>query len=303
MSLSVTDPISQAIERTRVILFQPFNLEKWLLLGLCAFTANLGTGGNFTFNFPITLPPGEFGGWFRDHVVSVVVVLTVIVLMAIGFALFCLWLSSRGQFMFLDGVVHNRGAVLAPWHEYRHEGNSLFGFQIVLGLSILLALLAIVALALLLAAPDIRSRDMSGYSAAAIALGMTLGVTLMLAAAMAWTILIDFIVPVMYLRRVTVRLAWRVFFAELLAGNKGTFALYLLMRLLLGWLIGILVIVALLLTCCLAALPYVGTVILLPVLVFLRAYPLQFLEQFGPDWRVFSAPLPTAVPQHERRFD
>jgi len=37
-------------------------------------------------------------------------------------------------------------------------------------------------------------------------------------------------------------------------------------------------------TCCIAAIPYVGTVILLPLYVFLAAYPLLFARQFGPDW-------------------
>ena len=35
------------------------------------------------------------------------------------------------------------------------------------------------------------------------------------------------------------------------------------------------------------AIPYVGTVILLPLFVFAEAYPLYFIEQFGPEWQVF----------------
>jgi len=45
--------------------------------------------------------------------------------------------------------------------------------------------------------------------------------------------------------------------------------------------------VALCLTCCLAAISYVGTVILLPLLVFVRCYSLYFIEQFGPHWLIF----------------
>jgi len=48
-------------------------------------------------------------------------------------------------------------------------------------------------------------------------------------------------------------------------------------------------------TCCIAALPYVGTVILLPVYVCLRAFGLRFIRQFGPDydvWAVVSNPPP-----------
>jgi hypothetical protein len=47
-------------------------------------------------------------------------------------------------------------------------------------------------------------------------------------------------------------------------------------------------------TCCLAALPYIGTVILLPVFVCLRAYGLLFIRQFGPDYDVWAA-IPAAT--------
>jgi len=54
-----------------------------------------------------------------------------------------------------------------------------------------------------------------------------------------------------------------------------------------------------LVTCCIAgclfALPYLGTVFLLPILVFERAYSLHYLAQFGPDYDVFAPPA-TGVP-------
>jgi hypothetical protein len=57
--------------------------------------------------------------------------------------------------------------------------------------------------------------------------------------------------------------------------------------------IGTLVVFAILLTCCLAgclmALPYIGTVFLLPVLVFKRSYSLYYLAQYGPQYDVFLA--------------
>ena len=56
-------------------------------------------------------------------------------------------------------------------------------------------------------------------------------------------------------------------------------------------------------TCCIAALPYIGTVILLPVVMVLFAYPLCFLRQFGDPYDVWAvvrpaatAPPPPAVP-------
>jgi hypothetical protein len=55
-------------------------------------------------------------------------------------------------------------------------------------------------------------------------------------------------------------------------------------------------------TCCIAALPYIGTVILLPVVMCLYAYPLCFIRQFGDSYDVFATitttppPTPTEPP-------
>jgi hypothetical protein len=49
VAVSVADPINQAIERTRRMLFKPFNAGKWFTFGSCAFLAQLGEGcgGNY----------------------------------------------------------------------------------------------------------------------------------------------------------------------------------------------------------------------------------------------------------------
>ena len=73
---------------------------------------------------------------------------------------------------------------------------------------------------------------------------------------------------------------------SLLAGRGGTFVLYLLKKLVIGLAVGSITFGVVCATCCIAALPYVGTVILLPLHVFVRSYSLYFLGQFGPDWQV-----------------
>jgi hypothetical protein len=94
----------------------------------------------------------------------------------------------------------------------------------------------------------------------------------------------------MYLRQT----GWREAGSELLqlvGRHLGAFVLYVLFRIVLNVGIGILTIIVVLATCCIAgcilAIPYLGTVLLLPVLVFKRAYSLYFLAQFGPGYDVF----------------
>jgi hypothetical protein len=108
----------------------------------------------------------------------------------------------------------------------------------------------------------------------------------------------DFIVPILFLRGGKCLAAWREFFG-LLAENAGLFTLYILFQIVLGMAIGIIVLGAIIITCCMAGclmiLPYIGTVVLLPVLAFKRSYSLYFLAQFGPGYDVFP-PAPPAPP-------
>jgi hypothetical protein len=43
--ISVIEPIGAAIEKTKQILFQPFDIAKWFAVGFCAWLAALGNGG------------------------------------------------------------------------------------------------------------------------------------------------------------------------------------------------------------------------------------------------------------------
>jgi hypothetical protein len=52
-------------------------------------------------------------------------------------------------------------------------------------------------------------------------------------------------------------------------------------------------------TCCIAGLPYVSSVVFLPALVWLLAFKLLFLRQFGPEydvWAVADVPPLTLPP-------
>jgi hypothetical protein len=99
----------------------------------------------------------------------------------------------------------------------------------------------------------------------------------------------------MFLRRNQCLPAWKELTA-LISGHIGTFILYFLFQIVLGMAIGIIVLGAIVITCCLACcvmiIPYVGTVLLLPVLMFQRCYSLYFLAQFGRDYDVFPPELP-----------
>ena len=75
--------------------------------------------------------------------------------------------------------------------------------------------------------------------------------------------------------------------------DAGQFILYFLFSIVLAMAIGMMVVMAMIVTCCFCCmmlLPYVGTVVLLPVLMFKRCYSLYFLAQFGREYDVFPPP-------------
>src|SRR5204863_7426761 len=81
--------------------------------------------------------------WFLPFIIALGVFLLIVMFVF-------MWIRARGRFIFTDCVVKNRAAIVAPWNEYRREGNSLFLFSLALAL---LAMLIVGVLALLIAAP------------------------------------------------------------------------------------------------------------------------------------------------------
>lgn len=301
MAISVTEPIGRAFDWMKVVLFQPFDLGKWFTLGFCSFLAYLGEGGGrFSFNSRMGGGGGpNFGQMLRDmtewveaHVAVIVVLvmagLTVVVVLGALFA----WLSSRGKFMLLDGVVCNRGAVTEPWRRFRVAGNRLFVFRLVVMLVGMAVGLLVALVCLSVAWPEMRAGELGWgvLTAVLIAVGTMLpfGLGMWILKAL----LADFVVPIMYRRDVTAAEGLGVLWREMLRGHVGSFILFYLLKFVLGLAAGVVVFLGMCLTCCVTALPYLSSVVFLPVSVFFRSYSLYFLEQFGPEWHLLGGPAP-----------
>jgi hypothetical protein len=293
--ISVVDPVSRAIDWARDVLFRPFSFEKWIVLGFCAWLALLGDcgGGNASSNWKADerYHRGDFDEawhWMLDHLMEILTVAGVVVCCCFAFWLLLVWISSRGKFMFLDGVVHNRAAVVEPWKRFRVQANSLFFLRVVLALAGLVAIVSI----LLIAGSVIWSRSEMHQPDPLVILTAVFAVLSIIAVAIVLALLglviNDFLVPLMYLRGERIGAAWSEFRGLLLA-RPGAFILYVLVKIVIAIVVAVVGLIACCLTCCIVVLPYVGTVILLPIHVFRQAYPLYFLGQFGPQYARFAA--------------
>jgi hypothetical protein len=292
--IEIFKPFGEAFELTNKILFQPFDLKRWFVIGFAAFLSGhlAGVGFNFPSPFgnfqshrttPEVISP-HFEQW-KPWLVAAVVVLA---LLFFALVIALTWLKARGNFIFTDCVVRNQAAIVEPWREYRKEGNSYFLFLLAVMFAVLL--LAGLMLASVIGLGWLRQG--AGETGSISCIGFLVFLCVFWVSIVIFvSIATYFMVPVMYRRRCRAVEAFRNV-TLLIWHHLGSFLLFCLFGVVLVLavlMIGAIVTCA---TCCLAALPYVGTVILLPVFVCLRAFVLVFLRQFGPDYDVWAIFMP-----------
>jgi hypothetical protein len=215
------------------------------------------------------------------------VLITVFAAVFLVFVIVFTWLRARGNFIFTDCIARNRAAIVEPWREYRKEGNSYFLFLLILTFGSILIFGLICLLGFAVFGFFGRGSNNPGMTPLFIAfLGLFLVVWF--GYAFFFGLTAYFMVPLMYIRRCRAGQAFRQV-AGLVLENAGAFILFCLFGICLLMGAGMISGIATCLTCCLALLPYVGTVILLPVFVFLRAFGLRFIRQFGLDYDVWTA--------------
>ncbi len=296
--ISVIDPISPAIEHVRLMLFKPFDLSKWLTIGFCAWLAQLGHGGG---------GGGGGNGWRADghdpvfhaikdgilaHLAVIIFVGAIVIPIIIIIMVALCWLRSRGQFMFVHCVAGNKAEVAVPWNKFARHGNSLFLFRIVLGF------IGFLAIGLPVAASVFAGFVMcaTGFNPAAI-IGLTGAVFVTVVVAVLVGLIAkfttDFVVPIMFLNTESCVAGWKQCLA-LIGSNKAQMLLYILFQIVICLVIAFIALAICLIGCCcccasiLLLIPYIGTVILLPLIAFKRAYSLFYLRQFGTQFDVFS---------------
>jgi hypothetical protein len=291
--ISVTAPISLAIDHTKRMLF-PVKLGRWFSLGFVAWLAHLGEGGSSLPQLPDTSGSGGGGpsmkpgvDWVIDHLSLVIIIGVAAIAFGTAITALLLWLSSRAKFMFIDDIVKNEDKVEEPWKRFAELGSSLFKFRFVLSLLGLGVVLLALGVFLGMAWDELRTGVLAAQTLIAAVIAISIAIVLGAPLGIVGLLVDDFVVPAMYLNDEGVGAGWRRVKSEIFQGRGGTIFLFYLMQIALGLVIGVIAFVATCITLCIAALPYIGTVILLPLFVFSRAYVLYFVQQFGPSWQLF----------------
>jgi len=164
--------IAKSVERTKLILFRPFSLKKWLcLLLIASLSGALGIAGNgggggsrrcekkaeaAQVQASQTINPEKqildsygqmytesteqdpgicfFRNGFSNIFPGMLLIGTGLALAALFVTLFFvfIWLGARFRFVWFESMIKNDASIKDPFHEYKKEGNSLFKFFLIL---------------------------------------------------------------------------------------------------------------------------------------------------------------------------
>jgi hypothetical protein len=291
---SVIAPFEGAWDGTKKVLFSPFDIGKWFALGFTAWIASLLGGGGGSGNYRQAGNLGDSFDSAREQIGSVapwiwgVTIAVGVIFFAIGITL--MWVQSRGKFMFLDNVVHNRSEIKKPWKEFKAHGNSLFKWHICYSIVVWLISLVFVGIFLLglWSAGWNMNAMINSQGAVLVTAGIAVFV-LFVVNAYIMRFLEDGVIPAMYKNDMTVTEAWS-HFGKIYRANRWRFLWYGFFWVLLG--IGLVITMLLVMVCtccvwgCLSMIPYIASVAFLPLIVFARLYGLHYISQYGPDFDV-----------------
>ena len=309
---------STAWERMMIILFRPFDLGKWFTIAVGAFLVGLLQGGNGysgngmgnvsdVFNkskYDHNAPKVDFHeAWskIRETFSGIEWGVIIGVSVAVIFFIICLsllvqWLGARGHFILLDNIVRNRGEVSLPWSQYARQANGFFLLYLGFAFASLILTIPILVVAVVTVFPLIQhphsptSGEWATYAVLALAY-----IAVVIVTAIILFILREFCPPLMFRQGLTAKAAlFEV--VEVVKQNPGNVALIILLRIVLAIGMGIFSILVCCLSCCIGLLPFIGTVLILPGIIYIRCFTLDCIAQLGPRYDVWTVDLPVATP-------
>ncbi len=246
--LSGVDAVTPAVDHVKKRLFQPFRWSLWWrlsLIGLLTGEFGMGSGGGGNFNVPSNYPrdgkqdllqffAGEqevakFVSQWLPWIVLGVAVLAIL-------AILWIYVSSVFRFVLLETVLYGRCEIRAGWRRWQTQGWSFFWWQVGVGLVVLLILGVVVGVPLLLGAALGVLQNPKEHLALAILGGMALFFAVfavLILNLLVWLFTKDFVVPIMALEGTGAVEGWRRLI-PLLKAEKGEYAVYVLMKIVLA---------------------------------------------------------------------
>lgn len=337
MPISAVDAIPLAFQHTKRQLLQPFRFGQWMKLALVGFLAGeMGSSGGFNFptnfNFPQTsghprhflagdfpqIDPALWGG-----------AIVVLIVAGVVFGLLMMYLGSMMRFILFDAVLVKECRIRESWSRHPAHGFRYFLFHLLYFATTIFVMVVLVGIPAGFAYAMGWFKQPSEHILPLVLGGIFIFLVMMvffLAAAVILVLTKDFVVPQMALDNIGVSEGWRRLWVMLKA-EKGDYAAYIGMKIVLAIGAGIVIGVATLILALFIAVPallfgilaavtgqsagltwnaytitiavvvgcmlfavfmYLISVISVPVIVFFPAYSIYF---FAARYRALSAAL------------
>jgi hypothetical protein len=262
---SAVDCIQPALQHTRLQLFTRFRWGQWSRLALVGIlAAELHVGGCSFGNFgqfaqrprksnSEFLPSGMFSGLspfdparipahISEHIAQFLGLIVIGILAVMVLSVVFLYINSVFRLILFDSVLRRECSIGEAWSKWRRAGGRFFLWQIVFQFSVWMFLLIMVGVPLALAFAAGWMTDIKQHVGRLI-LGVLLLVgffiVFALATAVVHALAKDFLVPIMALEGLDFADGWHRLLA-LIRLEKGRFAVYLLLKLVLSIAAGIL---------------------------------------------------------------
>jgi hypothetical protein len=297
MNPSIIDSVSPAWSRMITALFRPFHLEKWFCLGFGAWLMTLAETISSAGSNIIDMPFARLTDWTDFTVMLMGGIAFFALLLMILFA----WLSARGRFIFLYQVINNNSSIQKPWTDYREVAHSFFFWSLGLYLAVFLLVLVPLAGALYFFYPFFEGDSITGSAQVLGGACAALAILLLIPSLYAGFYLQELIAPIMFRYQCRAEDAWR-FFLPALKQHTASLLLFPFFWAVLAAGFFFATLILGLLTCCcgflLLMIPYLGSVVTLPIPFFLTSYSLEYLKSIGQEYDPFTmTATPPAAPE------
>jgi hypothetical protein len=234
--LSATEAITPALERTRNLLFRPFQWGTFLkLCAVAVFTEGFSGNFNFSNRHPATHIDRSPIPFHPNPGLVLAFVLAGIAVFVLAIVLF--YVVVRLRFALFDCLVFQTKRLAPGWHKYRFQALRFFLLSIAIGFVFLVVLAAILLPFVFGFVRIYRDTQLTGHFPLAAALGLFLPlipifILFVLCAFAVDLILRDFMLPHMALENASAAEAWAAVRMQI-AQEVGPFFLYAVLRILL----------------------------------------------------------------------
>lgn len=270
MPITAVDSIPLAVEHTKQQLFEPFRLGQWTKLAFVGLLAGeLGSNGfnRSNFRFPRhagTTPHFAFPGSLGiDHVLLAVLIAAVIIA-ALAVGIILMYVGSVMRFVLFDSIIARACHIRWRWSRRLGPGWRYFVWKLLYLLLTAVGIGVLVGVPVAFAFAEGWLREPSAHLPAVVFGGVILFLVLLIIFVATAVILVltkDFVVPQMALEDIDAMEGWRRLW-PMMKAEKGAYTGYIVMKIVLAIVAGIMIGVAALILGLIYAIPTVGLSIL-----------------------------------------